>query len=86
MSNSATAKAPTKEQVLACIDVIRAIADCIKDCTEKSALKGIPSGELYANVMTHMSFEQYTAIINKLKELGIVRESNYLLTWIAPTK
>lgn len=83
---SATAKAPTKEQVTACIDIIRAIADCIKECTEKSALRGIPSGELYAQVMAFLTLDQYNAIISKLKELGIVRESNHLLTWIAPVQ
>jgi hypothetical protein len=71
-------------QVTACIEVIRAICDCIKDCTLKSSLRGIPSGELYAQVMSYLTYDQYTAIISKLKELGIVREFNHLLTWVAP--
>ena len=72
----------TKKQ--AAIAIIQEIAGIIKDSTTSSPLSGIPSGHLYANLMGHMSLDMYNQIINKLKELGLVKETNFLLQWVGP--
>lgn len=44
--------------------------------------KSIPSGHLYAAVMGHFSIGEYMSAIGILKDVGLVKESNHLLTWI----
>lgn len=63
-------------------DLIRVIADVIKE----AGPNGIPSGHLYAAVCGRLSLGTYQAIIAKLKVLYLVRESNNVLTWIAPNE
>lgn len=58
--------------------IVDAIVEAIRDARQ------IPSGHLYAVVMGHLSLNQYTTIINVLKEANLVNESNHLLTWIGP--
>ncbi len=67
----------TKEQVHGAIEIIKAVADTIKD------LGSVPSGELYARLMGYMSLAQYNKIIGILKNAGLVSEQNYILTWNA---
>lgn len=67
-------------QARAVIQVIRSIADTIRD------LGQVPSGELYARLMGIMTLEQYERVIALLKSAGVVSESNHLLTWIGPVK
>lgn len=43
---------------------------------------GIPSGHLYAAVMGSISLDLYNAAIADLVRRKLVRNSNYLLTWI----
>jgi hypothetical protein len=70
---------PTKQQVLAIFESVRAIADLVK------LLSPVPSGELYARVMGHMSLESYDKVIGTLKRAELVSESGHLLTWVGPT-
>lgn len=44
----------------------------------------MPSGHLYARLMSHMSLETYDSIIGTLKRAGLVEERNHLLRWLAP--
>ena len=75
----------TKEQITAAIELAKTVADMIKAATETSPLKGIPSGELYARLMPalpSLTVETYNSLIDLLKRSGIVKESNYLLSFI----
>ena len=69
-----------KDQVKAAATMLIVIADTIREA------KSIPSGHLYAILMPYMSLETYTSIINGLKDAGVVKESNHLLTWVGPEK
>lgn len=69
------AAAVTREQVTAYLDAIKAVADAIKELGE------VPSGILYAQLMNHLSLEQYDKIIGHLKSAGLVVEKNHLLRW-----
>lgn len=69
----------TREQVVATLNAVRAVAECIRDVGE------VPNGELYVRIMpSGMSFEMYCNIIDTLKRAGVVSESNNLLRWIGP--
>ena len=70
----------TKEQLSAGIETIRVIADTIRD------LGTVPSGELYAHVMEHLTIQQYTKVIDILKRTGLVTESGHLLRWVEPKR
>lgn len=68
----------TKEQLKAGLEVLKALADCIRE------LGSVPSGELYARVMGTLTLDQYMSCIQTLKRTGLVKESGHLLTWIEP--
>ena len=67
---------PSREQVKAALSAVMALGEAIKD------LGSVPSGHLYAQVMGHMSLDNYNAAIGLLKKAGAVKEENHLLTWI----
>ena len=46
-------RAVTREQVVATLNTIRVVAELIKTIVE------VPNGELYAQVMQYLSFDQY---------------------------
>jgi len=66
----------TRESIQALVKVITAIADTIKE------LKEVPSGVLYAQLMGNMTLENYTYVIDILKQSGKVKESNNVLSWV----
>ena len=66
----------TKEQVKALITATQALANTIRE------LKQIPSGELFARLMTYCSLEKYNNLIDVLKKAGVIKEENHLLIWI----
>lgn len=68
----------TDQQQQAAVQLIRVIADAIRDLGE------VPSGHLYARVMEHMDLNTYNAIVGILKRARLVKERNYLLTWTGP--
>ena len=68
----------TKERVKAAIEVARAIANTIRE------LREVPSGHLYAQLMGHLSLEQYQAIIDSLERAKLIKIENHLITWIGP--
>ena len=66
---------PTKDQIKAGIETIKAVSDAIKE------LKEVPSGHLYAHVMNQITLDQYNKIIDILKKGEVIREKNNLLIW-----
>ena len=69
---------PVDAQVKAMLLACEALASAIQ------ALGEVPSGELYARVMGHMSLATYTSIVNTLKRAKLVEERSHLLRWIGP--
>lgn len=65
----------TKKQIEAYIELHRAIADTVRE------LKQIPSGHLYARLMSVLSFEQFDKIVTTLCNSGVIRKENDLLIW-----
>ena len=68
----------TPDQVKAALRVIRLVADAIRD------LGSVPSGHLYATLMSHLSLESYQHVIGTLKHAGLVEERFHELFWIGP--
>lgn len=66
----------------AALQVATVLGEAIRDLTAASPLGGVPSGELYARVMSYLTLEQYQAAIDVLKRAGLVAERNHLLAWI----
>jgi hypothetical protein len=58
------------------VEVSRAIAETIRDIGE------IPSGTLYAIVMSHLTLSEYESIIEALVTAGLVTNHGYLLQWV----
>jgi len=68
----------TEQQITAGLARVRAIADCIRD------IGAVPSGHLYAQVMSRLTIGEYDKIIGILKNAGMVTESSsHMLTWVA---
>lgn len=63
---------------LAALQTVVAVGDAIR------SLKTVPSGVLYAQLMGHLTLDQYHAIIAALVDAGVVIEQNHLLTWKEP--
>ena len=68
--------ATTQNDVKAALGILRAVADTICELGE------VPSGHLYAHLMSKLSLEQYEQVIGVLKQAGLITESNHLLTWV----
>ena len=68
--------ATTQNDVKAALGILRAVADTIRELGE------VPSGHLYAHLMSKLSLEQYEQVIGVLKQAGLITESNHLLTWV----
>ena len=63
----------------AAVGLVMALVEAIRE------LGSVPSGHLYARVMGHLTLEQYTQIVETLKQAGLVREErSHLLRWIGP--
>lgn len=64
-------------KIAAALNMVQGIADAIQE------LGQVPSGTLYANVLSTMTLEEYDWIIGKLIGAGLVhRDNSHLLTWI----
>jgi hypothetical protein len=68
----------TKEQVKAAVNTVIVLSETIRELGE------VVSGTLYAQVMGHMSFENYQAAIALLKRAELVSEAGNVLRWIGP--
>lgn len=71
---------PTSDQVKAALGMVMAVGDALQE------LGSVPSGELYARLMGHMTIGLYTKVIDTLKGANLVKEQAHLLTWIGPKK
>jgi len=68
-----------QKRLAAVAGLIAAVAETIRE------LDSVPSGYLYAQLMGHMSFESYEAVIGWLVRSGVVRrETSHLLVWTGP--
>ena len=63
-------------EVKAAVGILTAVADAIRELGE------VPSGHLYAHLMSKLSLEQYEQVIATLKQAGLITESNHLLSWV----
>ena len=78
-SKNAMPLIPSAPEIKAALGIVQAVADAIRELGE------VPSGHLYANLMSHLSLAQFEQILGVLKGAGLVRESPaHLLTWIEP--
>ena len=69
----------TNTEVKAAFGILQAVAGAIRELGE------VPSGHLYANLMSKLTIAQFEQVIGVLKGAGLVRESNaHLLSWIGP--
>jgi hypothetical protein len=68
-----------KQSMKAFVLAAAAIAEAIRE------LKEVPSGHLYARVMSRMSLQTYDLIIDRLIGAKLVSRQNHLLKWIGPT-
>lgn len=72
------------QQVRAVFEYLKTAADLIRHMDEQRGGMGVPSGELYAVLMGHMSYQTYTQLISKFKEAGLISLSNNLIRWTGP--
>ncbi len=69
--------ATADQKARAALAIVQAIADTIREVGR------IPSGHLYAQVMAHVSFNDYSGTIRLLSDAGLVRETAaHELVWI----
>lgn len=74
--NTNNAPGMTKAALLVCMTVAEAIRD----------LGSVPSGHLYAAVMSKMDIHSYENVIQILVNSNLVRrDAWHMLTWIGPT-
>ena len=65
-------------QRAAAFQILAAITETIRD------LKQVPSGELYARLMGHMSFEAYQRILQTVQNTGLITVKGHMITWTGP--
>jgi hypothetical protein len=70
--------ASAKSQAAAAVTAVAALAEAIHQ------LGTIPSGHLYAQVMSYLTIEAYNRIIEILKGADLVAEENHVLRWVGP--
>lgn len=66
------------DQVNAALRVTLAAAEAIREAKE------IPSGVLYALLMSRMDLAGYEAMLRNLKGAGLVTETAHMLRWVGP--
>jgi hypothetical protein len=72
--------AVTNEDVKRAIALLQIVAEAIMDAGE------IPSGHLYAAVMSHMTIEGYERCIGMLVAGKVVVKRGDLLVWVGPKR
>jgi hypothetical protein len=73
-------KMPTPAQLQGTLQILLAVSDAIQD------LGSVPSGKLYAHLMSHMNLSSYEKVVETLKRAGLVEEHAHVLTWVGPLK
>lgn len=69
---------PTATQVKAALAMTLAVAEAIREAGE------IPSGTLYAMLVSKVDMQGYQSMIRNLNNAGLVEEKAHLLKWIGP--
>jgi hypothetical protein len=70
-----------RTQVESTFHVVAAVAECIRE------LRTVPSGHLYARLMSHLDVDAYQSVIATLVRAGLVREHpSHLLEWVGPQR
>ena len=65
-----------KEKVKAATELCLIFAEVIRE------LGSVPSGRLYAHFMHKMDLDTFNRFISTLKDAGLVREQNFMLSWV----
>jgi hypothetical protein len=60
----------------AALAIVRAVGEAVRE------LRQVPEGVLYANLASHMSLAQFRAVVNILKDAGMVTVENHVVTWV----
>jgi hypothetical protein len=76
MQNNPTTQTITKDQILAAVGRVQAIAEAIRE------LGSVSDGKLYTGVMSHLSLSEYQAIIEILVKAKLVSNTGHMLVWI----
>lgn len=69
---------PNTAQINAALAVTMAVAETIREAGST------PAGPLYAALMGRVSLAGFESMIRNLKNAGLVREQNHMLTWTGP--
>lgn len=73
---------PTKEQVIAVLELVVAIGNTIRELDKGD---GVPAGEIYAAVMGKVTMADWQAIIRSLEHAKMITyERSHLIRWIGP--
>lgn len=67
----------SRAAIIAAVEILATVAILIKK------VGPIPAGHVYAQVMGTMSLSQFESIINTLERQRIIKQENFLLTFIA---
>ena len=62
--------------------IVVATATAIAEAIREAGPRGVPSGHLYAAVMSTVSLDAYRGAVAALIKAGLVKDEGYLLTWI----
>ena len=74
----------TTNQNLSAAQTLVLVLDVLQEIIKGAGTSGIPSGHLYAQLMGKMSLEQYTKLIDILKDAGKVTEIGHVLRHVNP--
>lgn len=67
------------EQRKAALEVLKALADTIKEAPD-----GAPLGPMYAAFMSHgMSYDTFMGIIGMMEHTGLIKVRNHCAFWVA---
>jgi hypothetical protein len=85
--NMGRTKEQMQEVAKAQLEACAALAEAIRGANGMLGRGAIPDGHLYAQVMGHLSLEQYNGLINILIRAGLVeRTPGHVLKWVGPKK
>jgi len=66
----------TRQQIIASLNAIKAIADTIKE------LGVVPSGQLYGTLVGVMDLNTYESFVSRLVGAGLVKKNGNMLVWV----
>jgi hypothetical protein len=68
--------AVTREQVADALTTMRAVVETVRD------LGRVPSGTVYATLMSRMDLSAYNKMVSLIVGTGLVRLENHELVWV----